>query len=91
MSVAVTGQPADRMRGEDVGGIAVHLAARIMAMAAKGEILVSRTVRDLVVGSDLSFEDRGIHRLKGIDGEWQLLAVRAPDEGAAAVPPDTRR
>jgi class 3 adenylate cyclase len=76
VSVAVTGQPADRMRGEDVGGIAVHLAARIMAMAAKGEILVSRTVRDLVVGSDLSFEDRGIHRLKGIDGEWQLLAVQ---------------
>ncbi len=66
------------LRGDDVGGMAVHLAARIMGLAGEGEILVSRTVRDLVVGSDLSFEDRGTHRLKGIDGEWQLLAVRAP-------------
>jgi class 3 adenylate cyclase len=66
------------MRGDDVGGMAVHLAARIMALAGEGEILVSRTVRDLVVGSDLSFEDRGTHHLKGIEGEWQLLAVRAP-------------
>jgi class 3 adenylate cyclase len=65
------------MRGDDVGGLAVHLAARIMALAGAGEILVSRTVRDLVVGSDLSFEDRGTHQLRGIDGEWQLLAVRA--------------
>ena len=65
------------VRGEDVGGIAVHLAARIMAAADDGEILVSRTVKDLVVGSDLAFEDRGIHHLKGIDGEWQLLAVKA--------------
>jgi len=48
-----------------------------MAEAGGGEILVSRTVRDLVVGSDVGFEDRGVHRLKGIDGEWQLLAVRA--------------
>src|SRR3989442_7495139 len=47
------------MRGDDVGGMAVHLAARIMALAGAGEILVSRTMRDLVVGSDLSFEDRG--------------------------------
>jgi class 3 adenylate cyclase len=66
------------MRGDDVGGMAVHLAARIMALAGEGEILVSRTVRDLVVGSDLSFEDRGTHRLKGIEGGWQVLAVRAP-------------
>ncbi|MEX2651937.1 MAG: adenylate/guanylate cyclase domain-containing protein [Acidimicrobiia bacterium] len=65
------------MRGEDVGGMAVHLAARIMAEAGEGEILVSRTVKDLVVGSDLAFEDRGVHHLKGIDGEWQLLAVKA--------------
>lgn len=63
------------MRDHDVGGIAVHLAARIMAVARGGEILVSRTVKDLVVGSDLMFEDRGVHRLKGIEGEWQLLAV----------------
>ncbi len=64
------------IRGEDVGGIAVHLAARIMAIAERGEILVSRTVKDLVVGSELAFEDRGPHRLKGIEGEWQLLAVQ---------------
>ncbi|MEX0754882.1 MAG: adenylate/guanylate cyclase domain-containing protein [Actinomycetota bacterium] len=63
------------LRGNDVGGMAVHLAARIMADAADGEVLVSRTVKDLVVGSDLSFEDRGMHQLKGIDGEWQLLSV----------------
>jgi class 3 adenylate cyclase len=66
------------MRGDDVGGMAVHLAARILATAAVGEILASRTVKDLVVGSDLSFEDRGMHRLKGIEGEWQLLAMSVP-------------
>jgi class 3 adenylate cyclase len=65
------------VRGDDVGGIAVHLAARIMAMAGAGEIMVSRTVRDLVVGSDLAFDDRGTHQLRGIEGEWQLLAVRS--------------
>ncbi|MDP9495434.1 MAG: adenylate/guanylate cyclase domain-containing protein [Actinomycetota bacterium] len=63
------------MRGGDVGGMAVHLAARIMAEAGAGEILVSRTVKELVVGSDLTFEDRGVHHLKGIEGEWPLLAV----------------
>jgi class 3 adenylate cyclase/pimeloyl-ACP methyl ester carboxylesterase len=66
------------MRGDDVGGMAVHLAARIMAQAGGGEILVSRTVKDLVVGSDLSFDDRGTHHLKGIEGDWQLLTVRVP-------------
>ncbi len=68
--------------GEDVGGLGVHLAARVCAEAAPGEILVSRTIRDLVVGSGLAFEDRGIHRLKGVPGEWELLAV-AP-EGSSA-------
>ncbi len=63
------------VRGSDVGGIAVHLAARIMAEAAADEILVSRTVKDLVVGSDLAFEDRGVHTLKGIDEAWHLYAV----------------
>ncbi len=58
--------------GDDVGGIAVHLAARIMDRAEPGEILVSRTVKDLVVGSDLAFTDRGVHSLKGIDEPWQL-------------------
>jgi class 3 adenylate cyclase len=63
------------LRDEDVGGIAVHLAARVMAAAGPGEILVSRTVRDLVVGSDIAVEDRGPHTLKGIEGSWQLFAV----------------
>jgi class 3 adenylate cyclase len=63
------------LRDNDVGGIAVHIAARVMAAAGQGEILVSRTVRDLVAGSDVTLEDRGIYLLKGIDGDWQLLAV----------------
>ncbi|MCZ6738290.1 MAG: adenylate/guanylate cyclase domain-containing protein [Actinobacteria bacterium] len=61
--------------GDDVGGIAVHLAARVMAEAQANEILVSRTVKDLVVGSDLAFEDRGVHSLKGIEDDWHLYAV----------------
>jgi class 3 adenylate cyclase len=63
------------VRGDDVGGIAVHIAARIMAAAAPAEVLVSRTVRDLVTGSGFAFADRGQHALKGIDGEWQLFAA----------------
>jgi class 3 adenylate cyclase len=63
------------LRGDDVGGIAVHIAARVMAAAGSGEILTSRTVRDLVVGSDLTLEDRGGHPLKGIEGTWELYAV----------------
>jgi class 3 adenylate cyclase len=63
------------LRGEDVGGIAVHIAARIMAEAGPGEVVVSRTVRDLVAGSERQLEDRGTRRLKGIDGDWQLFAV----------------
>lgn len=65
------------IRGVEVGGIAVHLAARVMETASPDEILVSRTVKDLVVGSDLQFEDRGIRTLKGIDDAWQLYAVVA--------------
>ena len=64
----------ERMR-DDVAGLAVHLAARVCAQAGAGEILVSQTIGDLVVGSGLGFEDRGAHRLKGIPGEWRLLAV----------------
>jgi class 3 adenylate cyclase len=63
------------LRGDDVGGIAVHLAARIMATAGAGEIVVSQTVRDLVAGSDFVLQDRGSQRLKGIKGDWQLFAV----------------
>ncbi|MGH3133373.1 MAG: adenylate/guanylate cyclase domain-containing protein [Gaiellaceae bacterium] len=58
-----------------VGGIAVHLGARVAAMAEPGEVLVSGTVKDLVAGSGLSFSDRGIHELKGIPGEWRLYAA----------------
>jgi class 3 adenylate cyclase len=63
------------LRGDDVGGIAVHIAARVMATAGSGETLTSRTVRDLVVGSDLTLEDRGGHPLKGVEGTWELYAV----------------
>jgi class 3 adenylate cyclase len=59
----------------DVGGIAVHIGARIGAMAGPGEVLVSSTVRDLVVGSGITFEDRGLHELKGVPGEWRVFAV----------------
>jgi len=62
--------------GDKLGGVAVHVGARIAAMASGGEVLVSRTVRDLVAGSGLEFTDRGTHRLRGIDEPWQLFAVR---------------
>jgi class 3 adenylate cyclase/pimeloyl-ACP methyl ester carboxylesterase len=70
------------LHGEDVGGVAVHIAARVMAEAGPGEILVSRTIRDLVVGSDVVMEDRGEHQLKGVDGVWQLFAVAARNDGS---------
>jgi class 3 adenylate cyclase len=60
---------------DDVAGLAVHLAARIMSLAGTGEILASRTVRDLVIGSELTFVDRGEHELKGIPDRWSLYAV----------------
>jgi class 3 adenylate cyclase len=63
------------LRDSDIGGIAVHIAARVMATARPGEILISRTVRDLVVGSDIVLHDRGTKRLKGVEGAWQLLSV----------------
>jgi class 3 adenylate cyclase len=63
------------LRDGDVGGMAVHIAARVMALAGPGEILTSRTVRDLVVGSDVVLNDRGLQQLKGIEGTWQLFAV----------------
>ena len=62
-------------RGEDVGGIAVHIGARVAALAEPGEILVSGTVKDLVIGSGIEFEDRGTHALRGVPGEWKLYAV----------------
>ena len=63
------------MRGDDIGGLAVHIAARVSAMAPAGEVLVTGTVRDLVVGSGMVFEDRGRHAFKGVPEEWQVLAV----------------
>ncbi len=65
------------LRGDDIGGIAVHIGARVSALAGSGEVLVSSTVRDLVVGSGLSFEDRGARELKGVPGMWNLYAVAA--------------
>lgn len=62
--------------GDDIGGIAVHIAARISSLARAGEVLASSTVRDLVAGSGLEFEDRGDHELKGVPGTWRVLAVR---------------
>jgi pimeloyl-ACP methyl ester carboxylesterase len=62
--------------GEDVGGMAVHIGARVAANAGPGEVLVSSAVRDLVVGSGIEFDDRGTHELKGVPGSWNLLAVR---------------
>jgi class 3 adenylate cyclase len=59
--------------GSDLAGIAVHIGARVAALAASGEVLVSQTVRDLVAGSGLAFEDRGTHMLKGVPNEWHLF------------------
>jgi class 3 adenylate cyclase len=64
------------LMGEDVGGIAVHIGARVVSLAEPGEVLVSSTVKDLVVGSGLAFVDRGAHALKGVPGEWRLFAVQ---------------
>jgi class 3 adenylate cyclase len=82
----------------DIGGLAVHIAARIMGQAGAGEILVSRTVRDLVVGSGTGFEDRGSVELRGVPGTWQLLAVDrhgpragSPEAELASMPTPGRR
>jgi class 3 adenylate cyclase len=63
------------LRGDDVGGLAIHIGARIVGLAGPGEILVSRTVRDLVAGSGLRFDDRGERELKGVPDSWPLYAV----------------
>jgi class 3 adenylate cyclase len=63
--------------GDDIAGIAVHIAARVMASAAPGEIVVSRTIKDLLTGSGLQFEDRGLHTLRGVPDQWQLFAALA--------------
>jgi class 3 adenylate cyclase len=61
--------------GDKVGGLAVHLGARVAALAGPGEVLVSSTVKDLVAGSGIRFVDRGVQPLKGIPGDWRLFAV----------------
>ena len=66
------------VRGDDIGGIAVHIGARVSALAGPNDVLVSSTLRDLVIGSGLEFEDRGAHQLKGVPGEWHLFAVASP-------------
>jgi pimeloyl-ACP methyl ester carboxylesterase len=63
--------------GDDIGGIAVNIGARVGSTAGPGEVLVSRTVTDLVAGSGIDFRDRGTHTLKGVPGEWQLYSVAA--------------
>ena len=63
------------VRGDDIGGIAVHIGARVSALAGANDVLVSSTLKDLVIGSGLDFEDRGGHELKGVPGDWHLFAV----------------
>ena len=82
----------------DIGGLAVHIAARILGHAGAGDILVSRTVRDLVVGSGIGFEDRGSVELRGVPGTWQLLTVDrhgpragSPEAELASMPTPGRR
>jgi class 3 adenylate cyclase len=64
------------LMGDNVGGIAVHTGARIMATAQPGSVLVSGTVKDLVSGSGINFQDHGVHQLKGIPGEWRLFSAQ---------------
>ena len=63
--------------GTDIAGIGVHIGARIGALAGPGQVFVSRTVRDLVVGSELKFEERGSHALKGVPGTWEIYEAVA--------------
>jgi class 3 adenylate cyclase len=65
-----------KLVGDDVRGIAVHIGARVSAMASGGDTLVSSTVKDLVAGSGIEFEDRGMHALKGVPDEWRIFAVK---------------
>ncbi len=73
---------------EDIAGLAVHIAARVSALAAPGEVLVSRTVRDLVVGSGLRFDRRGTHELKGVPDSWELFTLADGQTPTLAVTPE---
>jgi class 3 adenylate cyclase len=66
------------VRGDDIGGLAVHIGARTSALAGPNRVLVSGTLRGLVIGSGLQFDERGAHQLKGVPGEWRLFAVASP-------------
>jgi class 3 adenylate cyclase len=72
--------------GADVGGIGVHIAARVLACADPGEVLVSGTVKDLVVGSGILFDDRGERELRGVPGNWRLWRLTDPDHPSARAP-----
>jgi class 3 adenylate cyclase len=63
------------LRDQDIGGVGVHIASRVEDLAEPGEVLVSRTVRDLVSGSRIEFQRRGAFELKGVPGEWELFTV----------------
>jgi class 3 adenylate cyclase len=65
------------VRGDDLGGLAVHIAARVASLAGAGEVLVSSTVKDLVVGSRIDFVDEGEHQLKGVPGSYRLYRAVA--------------
>jgi class 3 adenylate cyclase len=63
------------VRGDDIGGIGVHIGPRVSALAGPNDVLVSGTLRGLVIGSGLEFEERGVYELKGVPGEWRVFAV----------------
>jgi class 3 adenylate cyclase/pimeloyl-ACP methyl ester carboxylesterase len=76
------------IRDDDLAGLAVHIGARVSALASAGEVLVSRTVKDLVVGSGLEFVPRGIHELKGVPGSWELFALADGSAPTVSVTPE---
>jgi class 3 adenylate cyclase len=72
------------LRTKEIGGLAVHIAARVAALAGESEVLVSRTVHDLAIGAELDFDDRGSYELKGVPDRWQIFAARTRDDAVAA-------
>ena len=72
--------------GDDLGGLAIHIGARIASAAGPCDVLVSSTVKELVIGSDLCFADRGEHELKGVPGTWRLFALADPQEDERPSP-----
>jgi class 3 adenylate cyclase len=74
------------LRGSDIAGLAVTIASRLCNLAAPGEVLVTKTVTDHLVGSGIGFEDRGEHELKGVPGSWRLFVVKNLGHGANTAP-----